>query len=86
MVRSEQARRTREAKLSTPVPMNPEPTPDWSRLEPVIDSLIDQLPETERRALVMRFYEKRSHGAIGAMLGLSEDAARKHRDARSPAA
>ena len=34
----------------------------------------------DRRAVVMRFYEKRSHGAIGAVLGLSEDATRKRLD------
>jgi RNA polymerase sigma factor (sigma-70 family) len=77
LVRSEEARRKREAALSYPAAMNSETTPDWSRLEPVIDSLIDQLPEIDRRAVVLRFYEKRSHGAVGAALGLSEEAARK---------
>ncbi|MCW1925023.1 sigma-70 family RNA polymerase sigma factor [Luteolibacter arcticus] len=77
VVRSEEACRKREAALFHPSAMNSETTPDWSRLEPVIDSLIDQLPELDRRAVVLRFYEKRSHGAIGAALGLSEEAARK---------
>lgn len=80
LVRSEQARRQREISLSTSPAMNSEPAPDWARLEPVIDSLIDELPEIERRAVVMRFYEKRSHSAIGAVLGLSEEAARKRLD------
>lgn len=80
LVRSEEARRKRESAHSHPFEMNSEPTPDWSRLEPVIDSLIDELPEMERRAVLLRFYEKRSHGAIGAALGLSEEAARKRTD------
>jgi RNA polymerase sigma factor (sigma-70 family) len=80
LVRSEEARRKREASLSHPSAMNSETTPDWSRLEPVIDSLIDELPELDRRAVVLRFYERRSHGAIGAALGLSEEAARKRLD------
>ncbi|MCW1916144.1 sigma-70 family RNA polymerase sigma factor [Luteolibacter sp. GHJ8] len=80
LVRSEEARRKRESAHSHPFEMNSEPTPDWSRLEPVIDSLIDELPEMERRAVLLRFYEKRSHGAIGAALGLSEEAARKRID------
>ena len=54
LVRSEQARHRREESHS--LEMNPEPTPDWSRLEPVIVSLIDVLPELERRAVVLRFY------------------------------
>lgn len=80
LVRSEQSRKQREIALSTSPVMNSEPTPDWARLEPVIDALIDELPEIDRRAVVMRFYEKRSHGAIGAVLGLSEDATRKRLD------
>ena len=80
LVRSEDARRKRETALSHPSAMHSETTPDWSRLEPVIDSLIDELPELDRRAVVLRFYEKRSHGAIGAALGLSEEAARKRLD------
>lgn len=79
LVRSEAARRRREQSFS-PAMNHPEPSPDWSRLEPVIDSLIDELPELERRAVVLRFYEKKSHGAIGSLLGLSEEAARKRLD------
>ena len=78
LVRSEQARRNRETH--THESMQSEPSPDWSRLEPVIDALIDQLPEADRRAVILRYYEKRSHGAIGAALGLSEEAARKRLD------
>ena len=73
LVRSEDARRKRETALSHPSAMHSETTPDWSRLEPVIDSLIDELPELDRRAVVLRFYEKRSHGAIGAALGKKLD-------------
>lgn len=80
LVRSEESRRKRETTVATSPLMNSEPSPDWARLEPVIDALIDELPEIERRAVVMRFYEKRSHGAIGASLGLSEEAARKRLD------
>lgn len=80
LVRSEQSRKQREIAHSTSPAMNSEPAPDWSRLEPVIDTLIDELPEIDRRAVVMRFYEKRSHGAIGAVLGLSEEATRKRLD------
>ncbi|WP_035612720.1 sigma-70 family RNA polymerase sigma factor [Haloferula sp. BvORR071] len=80
LVRSEQARQHREHSFSLSPAMNPEPTPDWSRLEPVIDSLIDELPELERRAVVLRFYEKKSHSAIGSLLGLSEEATRKRLD------
>ncbi|WP_367874630.1 RNA polymerase sigma factor [Luteolibacter sp. Populi] len=80
LVRSEQARRKREEAHFTSPAMTPDPPPDWSRLEPVIDSLIDELPELERRAVVLRFYEKKSHGAIGNALGLSEEAARKRLD------
>lgn len=54
-------------------------TPDqtWTRLGPALDEALAQLSETDRNALLLRFFEERDHRQVGAALGLSEDAAKK---------
>lgn len=79
-MRSEGARRKRESAFFHSLAMEVKPAPDWTTIESVIDTLIDKLPETERRAILMRFYEKRPYGVIGNALGLSEEAVRKRLD------
>lgn len=54
--------------------------PDWHRIAPVLDQAIDQLGESDRTALLLRFIERRPFGDIGARLQLSEDAARMRVD------
>lgn len=49
----------------------------WKELAPVLDEAIDQLSETDREAIILRYYERRDLGAVGAALGASEDAAQK---------
>lgn len=53
---------------------------NWNDLAPVIDDAMGRLPEDDRDALVLRFFENRKLREIGAMLGLTEDAARKRVD------
>jgi RNA polymerase sigma factor (sigma-70 family) len=50
--------------------------PEWERMRPVIDAAIDELPEPDRVAVVMRFLERHPFVRIGAALRVSEDAAR----------
>ena len=52
------------------------PDPDWSELRPIIDDTIAELAESERGALLLRFFEKKPFVEVGAVLGISEDAAR----------
>ena len=49
--------------------------PGWVGLEPVLDECIARLPETDRAAIVLRFFQKRSVADVGSVLGVSEDAA-----------
>ncbi len=76
LVRSEEARRRREQVSQQLAAMNESESTDWSRLEPVIDEMIESLPTLDREIVIMRFYQKRSHGDIGKMLDLAPDAAR----------
>lgn len=81
-VRAEQRRKTREAgflQMQTSLPPDEDNT-DWSRLRPLIDDLIAGLRESERDAVMLRFFEQRRLAEVGSVLRISEDAARKRID------
>jgi RNA polymerase sigma factor (sigma-70 family) len=50
---------------------------DWARIRPGLDAALSQLGQTDRDAVLLRFFEQRSLKDIGAALGMGEDAARK---------
>ncbi|HWA85922.1 MAG TPA: sigma-70 family RNA polymerase sigma factor [Opitutus sp.] len=72
---AEQRRRAREASAAEPAPAGAVDL-DWEKLRPLIDDVIDELPESERAALVLRFFERRQFTDLGAALGMTEDEAR----------
>ena len=78
LVISEQRRQARETEalaldsMSASAGANPE----WDRLRPLLDEAIDELPEADRAAVVLRFLERQPFAEIGAALRVSEDAAR----------
>jgi RNA polymerase sigma factor (sigma-70 family) len=66
--------------------MNTDPTtatspaarePEWQEIAPVLDQCLGRLGQTDRNALLLRFFENRSLAEVGEALGLAEDAARK---------
>jgi RNA polymerase sigma factor (sigma-70 family) len=77
-VRTEQNRRAREQAAHRFHLMNvaSEPDVDWEQLRPLLDNVIDELGEKDREAVLLRFSSRRSFAQIGAVLQLSEDAAR----------
>lgn len=78
---SEQRRRTRERQaLEIDLAPSGDSRLQWERLRPVLDAAIDELPETDRVAVVLRFLERRPFAVIGATLQVSEDAARMRTD------
>ena len=54
--------------------------PDWDELRPVLDEAMHELSNADREAVLMRFFEGRGLGEIGARLGVSENAARMRVD------
>ena len=56
-----------------------EPTHEdaWVQIVPLLNETINQLRETDRNALLLRFFKGKSFRAVGAGLGMSEDAAKK---------
>ena len=48
----------------------------WRRIAPLLDDALGKLGERDRHAIVLRYFESRSLGEVGAALGASEDAAK----------
>lgn len=52
------------------------PEPDWERLRPVLDQVMHELKETDREAILLRYFENRPFAEIGGRFALNENAAR----------
>jgi RNA polymerase sigma factor (sigma-70 family) len=82
VVRTERRRRDREqeAEIMNELIPIPPPNPDWDKLRPVLDELMDRLNERDREALLLRFFEGRAFAELGRALDVTEEAARKRVD------
>lgn len=49
---------------------------DWELVRPFLDETMDELAERDREAVLLRYFSQRPFAEIGALLGISEDAAR----------
>src|SRR5439155_16237559 len=49
----------------------------WRNIAPVLDEALEQLGETDRNAVILRFFQEQNSRSIGQALGLSEPAAKK---------
>jgi len=54
--------------------------PVWRQVQPVLDDAMHELNETDRTAVVLRFFEERSLKEVGLALGVNENAARMRVD------
>src|SRR5690349_16250406 len=75
--RTEFRRRTRELEA---VRMNAIDTPresSWYELTPVLDDALQDLEQSDRDVLMMRYFERRDLKSVGTVFGVSEDAAQK---------
>ena len=76
VVRREARRRNREQKVVEMATMNSEST-DWTQIESLLDEGMQTLDETDRAAILLRYFENKSLREVGERLGTSEDAAQK---------
>jgi RNA polymerase sigma factor (sigma-70 family) len=76
-VRSEVRRRTREHEAANMNQNSPEREPAWQELAPQLDAALAQLSATDRDALLLRYFERKTAREIGQRFGVSEDAAQK---------
>src|SRR5580765_2776089 len=53
------------------------PDDAWRRVAPDLDEALTRLGETDRNAVLLRFFEGKDHRQVGVALGISEEAAKK---------
>jgi RNA polymerase sigma factor (sigma-70 family) len=69
------ARREQEAHMQSV--LNESESDVWKQIAPLLDAAMAGLNETDRHAVVLRFFDGKSMGEVGAALGANEDAAKK---------
>ena len=50
---------------------------DWTHIEPLLDDAMAALSQTDRTAILLRYFENKPLAEVGAALGTSDDAAQK---------
>jgi RNA polymerase sigma factor (sigma-70 family) len=85
IVRTENRRRNREDKfMREPAnessagvsPAQTSPETEWDKIRPALDDAMHELKETDREAILLRYFENRQYTEVGVKLGLNENAAR----------
>jgi RNA polymerase sigma factor (sigma-70 family) len=77
-VRSDVRRRAREQKAAAMNELlSTEPGIAWEHIAPHLDDALGKLDETDRDALFLRYFQRKSLREVGATLGMSDDAAQK---------
>lgn len=80
VVRREARRQLREQIATEMNAMNASGTGDspvWSEIEPLLDEAMSALDDTDRAAILLRYFENKSLREVGQQLGTSDDAAQK---------
>ncbi len=77
VLRDDRRRRWRERQAMQDFAPDPETPPDWDRVRPVLDEAMAHLSAPDRDALLLRFFQNQDFRAVGAALGVSDDAAQK---------
>jgi len=78
VLKAQRRRQNREQEAYMQSTINEQPTDaSWEQLSPLLDEAMAGLPQADRDAVVVRFFEGRSMSEVGAALGTSEDAAKK---------
>ncbi len=77
ILRVERRRQRREQEAYAMQTALSPPDPDWNRLRPALDGVMDQLSDRDRAAVLLRYFEGRSFADVGRVLELTEEAARK---------
>jgi RNA polymerase sigma factor (sigma-70 family) len=75
--RAEQSRRSREQEAHDMNELlhSTESDPTWQELRPLLDEAMHDLSATDREAVLLRYFERRSLVEIGAEMGLTDKAA-----------
>jgi len=79
-IRGEARRRIREQEATTMQNNSTTPEINWTEIGPLLDEAVSELKESDREAVLLRFFKNLNYQEVGAILGLEEDAARKRVD------
>lgn len=77
LLRDERRRHTRERQVMEHFTPASEESAHWDRVSPVLDEAMADLDDEDREALLLRFFKNHDFRAVGAALGVSDDAAQK---------
>jgi len=76
VVRREAGRQLRE-QIATEMNAMNATAADWTHIEPLLDEAMQALDETDRTAVLLRYFENKSLREVGQTLGTSDDTAQK---------
>ena len=76
-VKGEIRRQKREREAGMQSTINEPETNAWEQIAPLLDEAMGRLGETDRNAVVLRYFENKTAAEIGARLKLNEEAAHK---------
>src|SRR4051812_15199231 len=76
-VRSERRRQRREQEAFMQSRLNEPEAAAWEQITPLLDEAMGRLGETDRDAVVLRFFDNKTLQEVGATLNLTESAAHK---------
>ena len=77
-MRADAKRRRREQEANMQSELQPTvPDAFWEQMSPLLDEALATLGETDRQAVLLRFFENKSLAEVGNSLGMGEDTARK---------
>ncbi|YCM46960.1 sigma-70 family RNA polymerase sigma factor (plasmid) [Verrucomicrobiaceae bacterium 227] len=77
-LRETSRRKKRETRYSMELTLSAEETFEcWEKLSPLIDDILQEIPEKDRDLVLMRYFSNRSNRFVAQSLNISEDAARK---------
>ncbi len=76
VVRREARRQLRE-QIATEMNAMNATNAEWTHIEPLLDEAMSALDDTDRAAVLLRYFDNKSLREVGATLGTSDDAAQK---------
>jgi RNA polymerase sigma factor (sigma-70 family) len=76
IARTEHRRRDRDEKFMREQIQENTTNPEWEKLRPALDAAMHELKESDRQAILLRFFENHPFAEVGAKLNLNENAAR----------
>ncbi len=76
-LRAEKRRKLREDSMARALPEEGSSEEMWKEVSPHLDEAMEKIPEADRTAIVLRYFEDRPVRELAARLGLSEEAAKK---------